>query len=202
MDDRVVITLFRHGLTEANRRKEYLGWTDSPLCFSHSPSNMDYYELYFSSDLNRCIATLKKYAPDVKPHLLTEFREMNFGVFEGKTYEQLKDCEDYQKWIAWPFKHTPPNGEAFEDFSIRIEDGWQKVINTIEKKQARKTLIMTHGGVIRYLLTTYAPNKREFWDWSVSHEMGYELIFDRDGLRRGERCTLLREVPLTANEHG
>ena len=27
----VAITLLRHGLTEANERKEYLGWTDSPL---------------------------------------------------------------------------------------------------------------------------------------------------------------------------
>ena len=32
MDDAVVVALFRHGLTEENKRKAYIGWTDSPIC--------------------------------------------------------------------------------------------------------------------------------------------------------------------------
>ena len=50
MDDTVAISLFRHGLTEANKRHAYLGWTDSPLCpiekaklgagFKHGPVMM------------------------------------------------------------------------------------------------------------------------------------------------------------------
>ena len=31
MDDAVVVALFRHGLTEENKRKAYIGWTDSPI---------------------------------------------------------------------------------------------------------------------------------------------------------------------------
>jgi alpha-ribazole phosphatase len=38
--------------------------------------------------------------------------------------------------------------------------------------------------------------------WQVYHNKGYELIFERDSLRRGKRCILLLEVPLTANGHG
>ena len=29
MDDAVVVALFRHGLTEENKRHAYIGWTDA-----------------------------------------------------------------------------------------------------------------------------------------------------------------------------
>ena len=31
MDDALVVALFRHGITEENKRRAYLGWTDAPL---------------------------------------------------------------------------------------------------------------------------------------------------------------------------
>ena len=64
--------------------------------------------------------------------------------------------------------------------------------------------IVTHGGVIRYLLSTYGSiEKRDFWEWKVSHGNGFELVWaSKDAFRRGDRCTLLREVPLTENPTG
>ena len=31
MADSMVVALFRHGITEENKRHAYLGWTDAPL---------------------------------------------------------------------------------------------------------------------------------------------------------------------------
>ena len=65
MDDTVVIALFRHGLTEENKRKAYLGWNDSPLCpESKRIGTSKRYEHYFSSDLQRCISTVKLLFPN------------------------------------------------------------------------------------------------------------------------------------------
>lgn len=203
MDDRVVIALFRHGLTEENNRKAYLGWNDSPLT---SEANALYttkrYDGYFSSDLPRCLATAEILFSNMKVHPLVNLREMNFGIWEGKTYENLKDDSQYQRWLSNPSRYCPPKGESFYDFTSRVQSGWEQVIHHILSQNLHSSAVVTHGGVIRHFLTTYAPEKKDFWDWQVSHHLGFELIFERDALRSGDRCTLLQEVPLTAKEDG
>ncbi len=83
----VAITLLRHGLTEANERKEYLGWTDSPLSEQGSDGNQQLkdsfraYELIISSDLQRCVDTTQLLFPEVPIQTNPAFREMNWGMF-------------------------------------------------------------------------------------------------------------------------
>jgi len=203
MDDRVVIALFRHGLTEENKRRGYLGWTDSPLCPETQHLTTDRrYDCYFSSDLYRCIRTGKLLFPGAVPELLADFREMNFGKWERKTYEELKDDPLYRQWLADPLQHRPPDGESFQQFAGRVAKGWGKVRQKILDSHLHSSAIITHGGVIKHLLAAYAPEPRAFSSWQIPHGRGYELIFDREALRRNERCTLLQEVPLTENGHG
>lgn len=203
MADRVVIALFRHRLTEENKRKAYLGWNDSHVCVESNMSSTDRrYELYFSSDLQRCITTANQLFPDKELILLEYLREMNFGRWEGKTYEDLKEDELYQRWLSDPLHFAPPHGESFQQFTNRVQTGWKIIVDEIRQQNIRSAAVITHGGVIRHLLTEFAPLKKEFWDWQVRHDQGFELIFEKNALWRGERCTLLQEVPLTANEHG
>jgi alpha-ribazole phosphatase len=203
MDDSVVIALFRHGLTEENKRKAYLGWKDSPLCTgSKYLSTNSRYDLYFSSDLPRCLETAKILFPTNSLKLLSELREMDFGQWEGKTYEDLKELLLYQRWLSDPLSYNPPGGESFEEFTHRVQNGWEMITGEILSKNIERCAIITHGGVIRYLLSKFAPIKNDFWSWHAPHNQGYELIFEREALRRGETCTLLQEVPLTAKEPG
>ncbi|NWQ41578.1 histidine phosphatase family protein [Bacillus sp. EB106-08-02-XG196] len=203
MDDSVVIALFRHGLTEENKRKAYLGWNDSPLCKeSFDLSTKSRYNLYFSSDLPRCITTATILFPNKELILLPNLREMNFGRWEGKTYEDLKEVPLYQRWLSNPISYCPPEGESFDKFTHRVQNGWEEITGEILSKNVGRCAIITHGGIIRYLLSEFAPQPRDFWSWQVQHHQGFELVFDREALRRRDRCTLLREVPLTAKEHG
>ncbi|MFE8702987.1 histidine phosphatase family protein [Cytobacillus sp. FJAT-54145] len=203
----MVITLFRHGVTEENKRKAYLGWNDSPLCGEEkkrlaSLHLTEEYDLFFSSDLERCLATLRLLEPKVDPIIVPEFREMCFGEFEGKTYHDLKENVQYKSWLEDWLSYSPPGGESYEAFSARIISGWNRILDILLEKQARGAFIMTHGGVIKYLLTRFAPEEKNFWEWSTPHGNGFELTFDLSGIRRGDRCTLLRVVPLTEKETG
>ncbi len=203
MDDRVVIALFRHGVTEENKRKAYLGWNDSPLCAeSKELSTTKRYERYFSSDLQRCIRTSDILFPKTKLVLLEELREMNFGKWEGKTYDDLRENRRYRQWLSDPVDNCPPAGESFHQFSKRVQVGWDRITHDVISQNLQSCAVISHGGVIRYLLSKFAPEQKEFWSWQIQHNHGFELIFDRTVLRRGERCTLLLEVPLTVKEHG
>lgn len=201
MDDFVVMALFRHGITEANKRHAYLGWTDSPLC-GKAKKTTEQYDYLFSSDLGRCLETAKNMFPNQKKHCLPEFRELNFGQWEGKTFAELENDPVYQAWLANPFMVKPPEGEAFADFTNRVDAGMEKVIRLMIRESINRAAIVTHGGVIRDLLTKWAPEEKPFWEWEARHDKGYELVWNRDELRRGKRCTLLREVPLMAKQSG
>lgn len=208
MDDVVVITLFRHGLTEGNKRKVYLGWNDSPLCeetiheLSAIHLNDGKYDSFFASDLNRCIHTMKLLFPTVKPMFMQELREMNFGQFEGKTYDDLKNDPSYKRWLDNFSTFSPPGGESFQQFANRIEEGWNKLVQIVLEKNVRHPFVVTHGGVIRYLLSQYAPFERPFWDWNIENGKGFQLIFTLEQLKERGRCISLQEVPLTEKENG
>jgi alpha-ribazole phosphatase len=201
----VAITLLRHGLTEANERREYLGWTDSPLSergrvdIQQIKGRFSDYEILISSDLQRCVDTAKLLFPKALVQTHSAFREMNWGRFEGKTYEQLKEDASYQKWLENPMGTPVPEGESYPLFSERVESGWQRLLN----EQFENMAIITHGGVIRELLVRYAPEEKLFWDWDIPHAGGYELVWDsKDAWRRGARCTSLQVVPIMGKSNG
>ena len=204
----MVITLFRHGVTEDNVRRAFLGWNDSPLTENAERELAAYqfsplaYDLFISSDLQRCQATMKLLFPQVEPVALHEFREMCFGDFEGKTNEDMKEWKAYQHWMSDWTSLPIPNGESYQQFTNRVQKGWNKLLQLIDENNARKPFITTHGGVIRCLLTRFVDDKKDFWDWNVPHGSGYQLTFQRDDLRRGNRCTLLQAVPLMEKENG
>lgn len=209
MDDSVVIALFRHGVTADNEKRAYAGWLDSPLSvkgkkqLEETLGRTPTYQMLFASDLKRCVETSQHLFPNGKPLLLPEFRELNFGNWEGKTHAELENDEHYQKWLEHPFTTSTPDGESFSDFTNRINEGWKKVREEMSSSLKTRAAIVTHGGVIRYLLSTLAPMKKEFWEWEVLHGTGFEMEWPTlKAFRRGERCTLLRAVPLTENPHG
>ncbi|MCE3199316.1 histidine phosphatase family protein [Paenibacillus sonchi] len=81
------------------------------------------------SDLRRCRETLAAAAPALEHQAIydSRLREMNFGAWEGCTYEQLKDNKHYRSWIDDPESVTPPGGEAWEEFAGRIDNFWTQL---------------------------------------------------------------------------
>ncbi|WP_282174084.1 histidine phosphatase family protein [Cytobacillus firmus] len=205
MDDTVAVALFRHGLTEANKSHAYLGWTDSPLCPEHknklAPAPQGYRRI-FASDLGRCMKTAAILFPDHSIEPCPEWREMHFGEWEGRTYQELKDNPAYQKWLEDPFSGVLPGGESFAAFTARVDKGWQNLTDQLLQGNNSDAAVITHGGVIRYLLGKYAPEEKEFWEWQVPFGRGYELRWTREAFRRGVRCTSLQEAGLTVNLNG
>jgi alpha-ribazole phosphatase len=208
MDDRVVISLLRHGLTIENERSAYIGWTNSPLSPSgrenslYLKGKLPTADLVFSSDLTRCQETAKILFPTKKVWPVEELREMHFGCWEGKTYEELKGIESYQKWINDPFSGSPDGGESFEEFCLRVQKGFRKVKNQILQMGVPDAVIITHGGVIRYLLSTFSPQKGAFFEWRVPYGGGHQVVWTKDGFRREETCISLQAVPIMESQLG
>ncbi|MFD1360077.1 histidine phosphatase family protein [Lentibacillus salinarum] len=208
MDRHVAVTLFRHGVTKANLERKYVGWSDPPITYEARrtlkvlQSDIPSFDFCVSSDLTRCRQTAAILGRGVR-HMETEaFREMNFGQWELKTYTDLCQDEAYQNWLSDPFSNRPPDGEWFADMENRVMNGWTSLKKTINDQAHQEMLLVTHGGVIRLLLTKLADEEKNFWQWQIPHGSGMRLCWTYRDWKEGSRCTSLRVVPSTGNENG
>lgn len=209
MANHLVISLLRHGLTIANEKRAYIGWTDSPLSErgERSLQAKNYpqgsVQLLFSSPLQRCLATADILFPQQKAQVIEELKEMNFGAWEGKTYDELKDRPIYRQWLNDIFSEPIEAGESYSQFSNRIADGLEKVYERAIDKQVNHLAIVTHGGVIRLILHRLFPEEKTFFDWEIPYGAGYELSWEIESLRKGEDgCTLLAVEPTMVKQIG
>ncbi|PYZ92315.1 histidine phosphatase family protein [Salipaludibacillus keqinensis] len=197
--------LLRHGLTRWNVENRYLGHTDEPVMeieeLAELKKELEVVEFdeVFSSDLLRCKETIEYLRPD-QPYVSDEgLREFHFGDWEGRKYEELKDIPLYRQWIDNWEQYRVPGGESGEEFSDRIT-GWLSEFlgKTLvaEGPASHKVLIVTHGGVIRLLLSILVE-AGSFWSWRISHGEGLHLTLEY----REERwtCSSLSVVPSQGN---
>ena len=86
------IILIRHGMTEGNLKRRYIGTTDEDLINTDCLKG-DYpkCERVVASPLKRCIQTAEYIYPNVDIEICDKLKECDFGDFENKSYEDLKE---------------------------------------------------------------------------------------------------------------
>ena len=188
-ENQITILLIRHGITISNKEHRYLGRTDEALSEEgkdallkqKNENNYPEIELLFTSPMKRCIETAKLLYPDLQPMIVPEWEEIDFGAFEGKNYQDLKDDVRYQEWIDSNGTLPFPEGESRENFIKRCEGGFQKVLESCKDLSERqnqgkqkKIGAIVHGGVIMALLSTYYGG--EYFDYQVPNGEGYECV--------------------------
>lgn len=193
MGNSVIVHLIRHEKTEANTMRKYLGWTDESILDIHESFHIPFQStLVYGSDLKRCVETAKLYFPMAEYKAFSPLRELNFGDFEMKTYDQLKNLLIYREWIDCPQQITPPNGENFQHFKHRVLACFKQIVN-----QPHEYTFVVHGGVIRMLLSEFGPSKQTFNEIAVNHRTIYTLKWSNPNLIKGGlRCESLLVEPI------
>ncbi|WP_223068981.1 histidine phosphatase family protein [Paenibacillus caui] len=125
------LVLVRHGMTRWNAERRYLGHSDIGLLpeactgLARLKAELAYetFDAVYCSDLVRCRETLLCIRPDLAEAAAydSRLREMNFGGWEGCTYEMLRHNPDYRAWIDDPKQTTPPGGESWDMFEGRVK---------------------------------------------------------------------------------
>ena len=171
------IFLIRHGQTAANEQHLYCGSTDLPL----SETGLRQLEqLHYESEsprfvisgMKRTEQTLQALFGDVPYTVDRELREIDFGIFEMHSYEQLKDDPAYQTWITGDnLKNVPPRGESGEQMGRRVLAAFRRWEHT-----DGDLVIITHGGVIAAILEALFPEEgKSRYQWQPRPGHGYIL---------------------------
>ncbi len=133
------IALIRHGLTKGNLSKCYIGKTDEPLCdegikellLKTGSSSYPSTNRIYCSPMLRCQMTANLLYPNRELKLVSDFRECDFGLFEGKNYEELSTEPLYQQWIDSNGMIPFPSGESREGFEYRCREAYKNVIKEL-----------------------------------------------------------------------
>ncbi len=115
-----------------------------------------------------------------------DLREMDFGAFENKNYEDLKDEPVYQAWIDAGGHFAFPGGENPADFRMRCRKAFENDIKDASRKGCRKVAFVVHGGTIMSIMEAYGTPKGDFYRWQVKNGEGYHCI----AVKAGETISL------------
>ena len=175
----MIINFIRHGMTEGNKSKKYIGITDEVLCDEgiHELKKIKYPDcsILVSSPMKRCKQTAEIIYPGKNYRICEEFRECSFGIFEGKNYTELSDTPEYQKWIESNGKDRFPGGDDPFEFRRICTEGFIKLIDSCQDDEVISLVV--HGGVIMSVMETLAFPGKDFYEWHVSNGHGYVTRF-------------------------
>lgn len=174
----MTIYLIRHGKTEANEKHLYCGSTDLPLSEAGRAQLQErHYDIkhvrFLTSGRKRTDETLQLLFGDVPYEVDPRFREMDFGSFEMRSYEELKDHADYQAWLAGDNEtNVPPGGESGAQMKKRVLAAFSEL--------QEDTCIITHGGCIAAIMQQLFPEEnKNRYQWQPRPGCGYKLANGR-----------------------
>lgn len=176
------ILLIRHGLTAGNTEKRYIGKTDEPLCENGirqlTACRYPQCDVVISSPMRRCLETAKVLFPHQIPHICDDFRECDFGLFEGKCYQELNGDPDYQAWIDSGGTAAFPHGENPLEFRNRCNEAFRTCVNLFS--DAESIAMIVHGGTIMSILERFAEPHRDYYDWTTKNGHGWRCRYERN----------------------
>ena len=151
--------LVRHGTTVQTQERRYSGVSDVGLAelgvrqvrlvgeFFRSKE----FGLIYSSPLKRCVATAGAIstASDVCVESLAGLGEINFGLWEGLTFEEIQKAypEQLKCWCENPNAFTFPKGESVCEFYKRVLGAMEIIL-----AGTGDVVVVAHGGSLRVMI--------------------------------------------------
>jgi alpha-ribazole phosphatase len=155
------LLLIRHGSTEWNAEGRYQGQTNTPLNddgreqasrLAERLRSEDIDALY-TSDLQRARQTAEMIVVHhgLKPQPEPRLREISFGAWEGKTFEEIQEHnpESLADWYDDPLHGSPPRGETLQHVIERTGAAYDAIV---EQHAEETVAVVAHGGTLRALL--------------------------------------------------
>lgn len=184
----LVVYLIRHGKTKANENHLYCGKSDIELSkkgieeLEEIKKKIKYpnCEIVFSSGAKRANKTIEILYPGKKYEKINEFWEYNFGDFEMKSYNILKENEEYIKWITDnEGKIACPKGESKTEYRTRIEKAFNMFIKKCVNENINETILVCHGGTIGTILEMFYDKNKSFYEYQPSFGRGYKINLEQ-----------------------
>jgi alpha-ribazole phosphatase len=191
------VVLVRHGKTQGNLEKRYVGRTDEPLSelgkeeLAEKVSQNSYPKIkaLIVSPMIRCRETAAIIYNDIftAGNVIVEqaLKEMDFGNFEYKNFEELDGDAEYQAYLDSGGYRDFPKGESLKAFEDRCVKGFQRALKSAEEQLVQEKGVkpaadeevvigvVAHGGTIMALMNRLCTTKKSYYDWMLDNGAFY-----------------------------
>ncbi len=193
------LLLLRHARHAAADHHSLIGSTDIDLaegCRPQAASVAAFIEtcqpeVCLCSPLKRCIETIGRIPyPDIEIH--SDLREVDFGEWEGMTFEQVRqtDPATLSRWANFDAEFAFPSGERLNDFFARV----RRVADLMVSRPEKTILAVTHAGIIRALICHFLglhPRQYVLFNIEFGSVASIDLFGDK-GVLAGLNCHQLK----------
>lgn len=187
------VVLIRHALSVWNVEGRWQGHADPALADEgeaqarHAAASLGPVDLVVTSDLRRARRTAAILAPGVAHLTDALLRELDVGAWSGRTRAEIERVWQAELALFEAGKlEAPPGGESRSAFEGRVRAAAARVCELAREAGATRTLVVTHGGVLRALARMQACGDRP-----VGHLGGYEAEVKKGDLVVGQPVDLL-----------
>lgn len=155
------IYLIRHGQSEWNKETRIQGQKNTKLTDYGKEQAIklgkrlinENIHIIYSSDLERAYNTGKLISNSIHKQLIPSksLREMNFGLWEGLTINEIKDSfdEDYTKWRKDPHTLRINGAESLFELKERSMGFVNQIINM---NQGKNIAIVSHSATLKTII--------------------------------------------------
>ena len=201
----MVIYLVRHGRTVDNDHRRYQGKRNTPL----SPAGEAELvaaeftpEVVYLSPMDRVRRTAELVFPGARQVAVSDLREMDFGVFEGRSADDMERDPVYRAWVDGGCEAPCPGGESRGEFSDRVCAAFAPLVDKALAAGEERLVVVSHGGTQMSLLERYATPRRAYYDWFSPNGGGFLLETDPARWRTRHQLRLLKEISYAREGNG
>lgn len=197
------LTFIRHGETSGNAEGRYIGKTDLPLSergseeiykISEAAGYPSFQRIYIPP-LKRCLQTAYILSPDSQIVELAGLSEMDFGKFENKTMDELKDDPDYAKFLKGGLDNPPPGGESVRELISRCFEALNTILRDMSDEGLTNCAVVTHSGIIMNMLACFGLPKRRAIEYACGFGKGFTVLASADMWQRSGAFEIIDEFP-------
>lgn len=179
------LILLRHGQILGNLDRRFMGVTDQPLSDAgctqalRARGTVPAVEWVYTSPLTRCRQTASLLWPDAGHTVLPNLIETDFGPFEGKCHEELKDDPRYNAWLAtFDAMSDFPDVESPAHCAARAAAAMEEILADAAERKRERVGVMTHGGIILYMVQEFLGKGSDFYRFMCKNCGGFRLEYD------------------------
>ena len=175
----MIVYLIRHGLTLLSEEHRYQGRLDNGLSETGRAAlkSADLFPTrVFVSPAKRARETAEILFPQAEQIVCPGFREMDFGLFEGRGWWEMEADPAYRSWIDGGCRDRCPEGEDRASYSGRVCSAFEEILPCVDTGE--DLVIVAHGGTQMALLECYGFPEREYYCWQRPCGCGWRLEFN------------------------
>lgn len=167
------LIFIRHGAVPGNPERRYIGRTDEALSKEGISQILSLKEQLINADdifvspMRRAVQSAKLLFPDRELQIIDAFKEIDFGIFEGRTADEMADNEAYTEWVNSGCTLDIPGGESVTGFKERCCSAFEGLMPLFE--DGKTYAFVFHGGVIMAIMERFFVPHHDFYHYHIKN---------------------------------